>query len=133
MPDEPLFIQIDPESVDNARETRRGRVYYPMLKAFMETGFPVGQLNRTQVKGRSPQLLYAGLGHHIKAHDLPIKLIQRRGEILLLRLDLNADGSPNPEWKGSLNIEDVDDSEIKVIDAKEVAARLEDEGADVTR
>jgi hypothetical protein len=91
------FQQVDPEEVPNDREGIRGRVYFPMCKAFLETGFPVAKVERAGVKQTMNQI-YNGCRAHARKHKLPIKLFTRGGEVYMIRLDLNADGSPNANW-----------------------------------
>lgn len=92
------FIAVDPKEVPNMRESHRGRVSYPILKSFLETGIVVAKLDRTGMQ-QSLQALYSSLRAYIMGHELPIKLFSRSNEIYLIRLDLNADGTPNPDWK----------------------------------
>jgi hypothetical protein len=89
------FIDVDPNEVPNFRESRRGRVSYPILKSFLETGKPLVQLDRTGVQ-QSLQSLSSSLGAYIRNHELPVKLFQRRGEIYLMRTDIDEGGSVSP-------------------------------------
>jgi hypothetical protein len=67
----------------------------------METGLVLAKLDRTDV-GRSLISLSTGLSTYVKSHELPIKIFQRQGELYLLRLDLDANGDPNPEYEGKV-------------------------------
>jgi len=87
--------EIDPREIGNFMETNRGRVSYPILKGFLETGFKVSRLDRTGIH-QSPFNLAACLNTYIKSHSLPIKIFQRQGELFAARLDLDAEGNPNP-------------------------------------
>lgn len=88
------FLEVDPEDVPNFRESHRGRVSYPILKSFLETGMPLAQLDRTGIQ-QSLQSLSSSLGAYIRNHGLPLKLFMRRGEIYLARLDIDeATGKP---------------------------------------
>ena len=117
------FVQIDPKDFPADRDAKRGRVYYPLIKEFMETGFPVGRLDRTGLK-QSPYQLYAGLTHHIKAHQLPIKVVTRGGEIHMIRLDVDAEGNIDPNWKPEVPVVP-DLSEVQEISADTVTNRFE--------
>jgi hypothetical protein len=116
------FIEVDPEDVPNVRESRRGRVSYPILKSFMETGKPLVQLDRTGMQ-QGLQALTSSLGAYIRNHEMPIKLFQRNGQLYLLRLDLNDDGTPNPDW----NRKPDDGADAPFVDEDEVDARFEQE------
>lgn len=88
------FLEVDPEDVPNFRESHRGRVSYPILKSFLETGMVLAQLDRTGIQ-QSLQSLNSSLGAYIRSHGLPIKLFTRRGEIYLARTDIDeATGQP---------------------------------------
>lgn len=91
------LVDVNPEEIPNFREGRRGRVSFPILKMFLESGKYVAMLDRTGID-RTLNSLQAGLSGYVKAHNLPIKIMTRNGQIYLLRLDINEDGSPNEEW-----------------------------------
>lgn len=91
------LVPVDPNEVSELCSRARGRVSYPILKMFMESNMPVAKLDRTGVQ-QSLQSLYCSLNTYAKNHDMPIKTISRGGELYLLRLDINADGKPNPDW-----------------------------------
>lgn len=118
------FVPVDPEDVPNIREGRRGRVSYPILKSFMETGMVVAMLDRTGIQ-QSHQSLYSSLNNYIRSHDMPIKIFSRGGNIYLMRLDLDDEGNAIDWDTGD------DDEEIwqdaKPIDAGEVQRRYEEE------
>jgi hypothetical protein len=131
------FIPLDPNDVDNVRASHRGRVSYPILKSFMETGEPLVKMDRTGVQ-QSLQSLYSSLSAYIRSHDLPIKLFTRQGEIHLARLDLDAEGKPLQEnnnidtvWKRRETVSDgqapaellADIDSIPPVDAEEVDDR----------
>jgi hypothetical protein len=124
--DDDLFIEVHPDEVPNTREGRRGRVYYPIVKGFLESNKFVAKLNRAKVGNRGPQLLYAGLYQQIRTHSLPVKIFTRGGEIYLVRLDINEDGSPNPEWQAQQGPE-ADLNDIEDISADTVAAMVAQE------
>lgn len=86
------FNAVAPEDVPNLREGRRGRVSYPILKSFLETGMVLAQLDRTGMT-QGLQSLNMCLGQYIRNHDLPVEMFMRSGEIYLARTDLDADGN----------------------------------------
>lgn len=89
---------VNPNEIENVTSGSRGRISYPIIKMFMESNSPCSKLDRGGMQ-QSLLSLSSSIGAYIRNHGLPIKLIQRKGEIYLLRLDINADGSPNPEYK----------------------------------
>lgn len=141
------FIEVDPEEVPNFRESRRGRVSYPILKSFLETGMPLAQLDRTGIQ-QSLQSLNSSLNAYIRSHGLPIKMFTRRGEIYLARTDINEEtGEVNtannnintierPDYKSEIGVapqELLDDVAIPMVDAREVTARFGVEKNQVTK
>jgi len=92
------FIDVDPNEIDNTRQGRRGRVSYPILKSFLETGKYVAILDRTGMQ-QSFQGLYSCLGSYIRNHHLPIKLFSRDRQLYLMRLDIDKEGNEIPDWE----------------------------------
>lgn len=130
------FVEVDPNDVPNFRESRRGRVSYPILKTFLETGMPIAMLDRTGVQ-QSMQSLTSSVGAYIRSHELPIKLFQRRGELYLMRTDVEADGtvpdrvisefSRHVDNVGVAPAELLANQYIPPVNAAEVATRFQDE------
>ena len=89
------FIDVDPAELPNFREGHRGRVSYPILKSFMETGKVLVMLDRTGIQ-QSLQSLQSSLTAYIRSHNLPIKLFTRGGQVYLLRLDTDTSGEAAP-------------------------------------
>lgn len=92
------FEKVDPEDVPNFREAHRGRLSYPVIKSFLETGFTVAKLDRTGMT-QSYQSIYLSLKSYVKNHELPITIFSREGQLYLARLDLDADGNKIENWK----------------------------------
>jgi hypothetical protein len=92
------FHEVDVDEIPNVHGTGRGRVSYPICKAFLESGIYCGELDRTGMN-RTLIALVTGLNQYVKTHELPIKVFQRTGKLYMMRLDINQDGSPNPDWK----------------------------------
>jgi hypothetical protein len=93
------FTQVDPADLDTSRLGRRGRVSYPILKSFMEANIKLAKLDMTGFEGKNPAYLRSVLTSYINSHNLPIKLFSAQGDLHLMRLDLNNDGTPNPDWE----------------------------------
>lgn len=92
------FVDIDPSEIDTSRAGRRGRVSYPIIKAFMERNTKVSKLDLTGLE-KNPQYLRSVLTTYINSHNMPIKIFAAGGDLHLMRLDLNNDGTPNPDWQ----------------------------------
>lgn len=110
------FIKKTPDEIDNSRAGPRGRVSYPILKAFMETGYFISMLDLSEEK-RKPQTMYALLTSYISNHELPIKAFMRGGQLHLMRLDLDEDGNKIENWKDQL-----DDPEAAAVDGPPITA-----------
>ena len=82
------FIDVSPEDFPMFREGRRGRVSYPILKSFLETGKTLVMLDRTGMQ-QSLQTLTSCLGGYIRNHGLPIKMMTRANQIYLMRTDID--------------------------------------------
>jgi hypothetical protein len=136
------FIPVKPEDIPNFRESHRGRVSYPILKAFLETGEVLVQVDREGVQ-QSLQGLNSSLGAYIKSHNLPIKLFNRGGELYLMRTDTDDEGDVLPlnlnnygrvkEDVGISPPELLDRDDIPTLDAGEVATRFDTERNQTTK
>lgn len=98
------FVDVDPNELEMFSERRRGRVSYPILKTFLETNKYCVMIDRTGMS-QSLMSLTTSLNAYVKNHDLPIKIINRRGQIYLLRLDLDSDGNKIENWREALDDE----------------------------
>lgn len=88
------FIPVDPANIDTSRSGRRGRVSYPIIKAFMEQNVKVVKIDPDSLGDKNPQYLRSVLTTYINSHNLPIKIFAAGGDLHLMRLDLNNDGTP---------------------------------------
>lgn len=91
------FVDIDPKDIDTQRLGRRGRVSYPIVKAFMERNVKLSKLDLAGLD-KNPAYLRSVLGSYIKTHDMPIRIFSAGGELHMMRLDLNNDNEPIP-WE----------------------------------
>jgi len=115
------FIQRTIDDIDNTADNRRGRVSYPIIKGFMETGFQVAEVDLT-ASGRKPEQLQLLLASYISTHKLPIKVLKRRSKLFLLRLDINEKGEPIPDWQEKL----IEEKRALVGDVEEITAAVVD-------
>ena len=125
------FIEIDPNEVSDAIRTHRGRVSYPILKGFLETGFFVVMLDRTGMQ-QSLQALQSSLRAYTLNHKMPVKVFTRKGEVYLMRLDIDKDGNEIENWR-EMGKGPLADLEPKKITPNEVAARFEEEKGQTTK
>lgn len=132
------FVEVDPTEFEFTQVGRRGRVSYPILKGFLETGKKLVMLDRTGMQ-QSMQSLTSSLNAYIKSHTLPVKMFTRHGEIYLMRLDLDDDGNIIPDWtpesseasEGRIGF--LRDAEPRPIDEDEVDRRFEIEKDQTTK
>lgn len=113
------FLDVDPNEIEDIKQTTRGRVSYPLLKTFLETGKYIVQVDRTGMQ-QSLQGLMMGLRGYIANHHLPIKCFSRKGVLYLMRLDIDANGNPDPSWNAEASTTD----DAQPIDAQEIARRF---------
>lgn len=127
------FIEVDPNEIEDVAYRRRGRVSYPILKGFLETGMYVAKLDLTGVQ-QSKQGLSSSLNSYIRSHRLPIKLFMRQGAFYLMRLDIDAAGNRVEDWE-IRGIEDAiaGSAEATEITPIEVQKRFETEKGQTTK
>jgi len=125
------FDEVPLDEIPNMKEAHRGRVSYPILKSFLETGYVCAKLDRTGMQ-QSLQSLTSSLTAYIRNHDLPLKMFMRKGEIYLMRLDLNPDGTENPDWQDEMR-QAREDRDVRDINPEEVARRFTEEKDKVTK
>ena len=130
------FVDIDPKDIDTTRSGRRGRVSYPIIKAFMERQSKVSKLDLTGLH-KNPAYLRSVLHTYVKNHNLPIKIFSAGGDLHLMRLDLDNDNNPIP-WKPGMDVTEgaagaERDLEPMPIDGKEVEARFQEEKGKSTK
>lgn len=126
------FIPIDPKDIDTSRSGRRGRVSYPIIKGFMEQNVKVVKIDPDSLGDKNPQYLRSVLTTYINNHNMPIKIFQAGGDLHLMRLDLNNDGTPiegyNPEERATEGAAGHErNMEPTPLDAAEVAKRFEED------
>lgn len=133
------FIDVDPDEVPNLREAHRGRVSYPILKSFLETGKTLVILDRTGIQ-QSLQSLQSSLGAYIRNHSLPVKMFTRGGQVYLMRLDTDEAGKAIPLNMDKYRPPSADEEEaallngdVEEVDAEEVMTRFQEERRKVTK
>ncbi len=121
------FVAIDPEEIKNVKPGHRGRVSYPILKSFLETGMYVAMLDRTGMQ-QSYQGLYSCLSSYIRNHEMPIKIFTRQAQMYLMRLDIDEEGNEIPNWH-----EAQIQGEIETITTETVKTKFDEEKDKVTK
>jgi hypothetical protein len=91
------YEQVSAEELDATLDVRRGRVSYPIIKGFMETGYYVSKIILDD--NRKPGTMYMLLKSYVDNHDLPIKVYLRKGRLYLMRLDIDVEGNKVENWK----------------------------------
>lgn len=130
------FIDIDPKDIDTARMGRRGRVSYPIIKAFLERDTKVSKLDLTGFD-KNPTYLRSVLSAYVKSHSLPITIFAAGGELHMMRLDLDNNNKPikwvpeNGATEGASGHER--DMEATPITASEVRKRSKQEKKKTTK
>ena len=105
------FVDIDPSEIDTARLGRRGRVSYPILKAFLERNVKLSKLDLTGLE-KDPTYLRSVLTAYVKNHSMPIKIFSAGGDIHLMRLDLNNDNKKIP-WEPGMETTEGADGDLQ--------------------
>ncbi len=91
------LVPATQEELDIVRgRDTRGRTSYPILKQFLETNRPVMRIDLTG-SGKNPITLHGVLSGYVKNHNMPIRLSKIKGEIYLIRTDMDAEGNIIPE------------------------------------
>lgn len=96
------FTKVDPNDISTERPGHRGKLCYPIIKAFMETGFKVAKPDLSQER-RKPESLRVSLQAYIDRHGLPIKLFAAGGALHFMRVDIDNDGKEIPNWRELAN------------------------------
>lgn len=130
------FVDIDPADIDTERAGRRGRVSYPILKAFMERNTKVSKLDVSDLD-KNPTYLRSVLQSYIRSHSMPIRIFSANGDIHLMRLDLDNDNQPI-EWSPGMEATEgavghERDMEAKPITPEEVKTRHKQEKGQTTK
>lgn len=127
------LIPVDPKDIPSLRDSRRGRVSYPLLKSFLESKMYCAKVDRTGIQ-QNLQNLMTSMGTYIRNHHMPIKLFRRSGELYLMRLDINEHGEPDPDWQKKLVAEKMHEAEEPEVELEgAVDAEFERNKGKVTR
>lgn len=96
------FIALDPEEVEEVMNhdasSRRGRVSYPILKGFLESGMEVAKLNREGL-GHPAMHYQTLLKMYIEGHNMPVRLRLVNGELYLIRKEVAEEGEEKEDTK----------------------------------
>lgn len=115
------FVEVDPDEIDNTVATHRGRVSYPLLKQFLESGLFIAKLDRTGMQ-QSYQSLYSSVSGYIRRHNLPIKMFSRAGDVYFMRIDIDKHGNKIPGWETAQLQQHIDD--VADLTPEEVSKRF---------
>lgn len=137
------FEPVSPDEMPRHRQGRRGRVSYPILKTYLETGLPVAKMDRTGIQ-QSLMSLTSCLNSYVKNHNLPVKIFQRNGDLYLARTDIDVDDDGNVIGNVETDIEKLEGSasqntssqawdDAAPINAAEVQKRFDEEVGQVTK
>jgi hypothetical protein len=130
------FEPVDPRQMKDFRAAHRGRVSYPIVQGFLETGYPMAKVDRTGIQ-QTLMTLTSCLNSYINRHDLPVKVMQRGGDLYLMRLDVDDEGNIDPNWKDKSPerqaIAAAANGNAPLIDDLEVERRFEEEVGQVTK
>jgi len=91
------FVDLDPAEIRHIQRSRRGRLSYPILKAFLETKKFIVQFDPADT-GKTVNSLGSSLSSYAKTHELPVRAFQRDGKLYLMRLDEDDEGNVIPDW-----------------------------------
>lgn len=128
------LIPVDPSQVGTRnREGRRGRVSYPIIKSFMELNIVVVKIDPASTT-KNPAYLRSLLTSYVRSHQLPIRIFSQEGALHLARLDIDANGNIDPNWRPPTEDEttsegaagDRRDMEARPLDMAEVERRAEE-------
>lgn len=92
------MIDVDPNELDMVREGRKGRMCYPIVKTFLDSGKVLVKLDISET-GKTFNSLYTSLNGYCNNHDVPVKVFSKNQEIYLMRLDRDKDGNEIANWK----------------------------------
>jgi len=128
------FLEVEPDEIENVRLARRGRVSYPILKGFLETGMFLAKLDLTGVQ-QSRVSLSSSLNAYIRGHNLPIKMFQRMGNFYLMRLDIDEEGNAIENWAEDQLRDHISSKQVEArpIDVVEIKQRYEAEKGQTTK
>jgi len=97
------FVAVDPKDIGAVEQTRKGRISWPILKMFIESGIYIAKIDRNTVKDcRNPTASHLNmlLRSYLSRHpEVPIKIMMMEKEIYLKRLDIDKDGKPVDGWQ----------------------------------
>jgi hypothetical protein len=125
------FNQVGAEEIPNIRQGRRGRVSYPIIKGFLETGYFLAELDLIGVQ-QSQTALRSSITAYISSHDIPIKVFSRMGKMYMMRLDIDEKGDPIENWQEDQKGEGATATPVPV-NTTEVAKRFAEEKGQTTK
>ncbi len=124
------FIPVDPDDIVKTKQGHRGRVSYPILKGFLESGHYIAKIDRTGMQ-QSLQTLYTILRQYARNHSMPIKVFSHQGSLCLMRLDIDEKGNEIPDWEQKELMQEIE--KAPKMDASTVSKNFEKEKDQVTK
>lgn len=67
------------------RREHRGRTSYPIIKMFLESPLQAAEVDLEGIQS-SRKFLGATLSAYVKAHDIPVRVVNRGGKIYLVKV-----------------------------------------------
>lgn len=87
----PQFEPVDPDQARTIIGMQESKISFPILQGFVDSGQSFARLSQDSFNGRKVSSLYQSLNNYLRKHDMPIKVLQRDGQIYLKRTDQNLD------------------------------------------
>ena len=93
-----IFKEVDIADIPGASGGTTGRVSFPLISAFMDSGLKAAEIDPTVIDYDKPiKALQSNLRYYARVHRLPLVCHLIDGTLYLIRSDLN-DGF-TPEWQ----------------------------------
>jgi hypothetical protein len=85
-----LFEPVEIDDIPANQGGANGRVSFPLVKAFMDSGLASAKLNREMIdENRTIKSLRGNIRYYVRQHKLPIMVHLVDGELYLIRTDMN--------------------------------------------
>lgn len=82
------FLKEVDKDVLQSMKGKRGRVSYPIIRHFLESGLQVAEVQVEKIYDKSLHSLYMALKSYLQSHpDYPVTVVIRKGKLFLVRVD----------------------------------------------